>query len=164
MSAPTLDSMIPDAIKLENALRFSQTHQAKMFQFNPEEPNAWQTSWDFLIERLDIEEEKPALKLYKGETQSEQDEVFVLDLHDIDEKWWMICHHFEIEEWSIASIQARLEEDFYGSNLSLKHPESGEEKLLSEHIADFLTKYPNGGTNGVICDMSELFTLEEISA
>lgn len=162
MSTLLLDSMIPDATKLENALRFSNLHQAEIFQFDPHEKNAWKTTWEFLIDRLDIEEEKPARKLYKGETKSEQDEIFVLDLHDIDEKWWMVCHHFGIEQWSSDAIQARLEEDFYGDNLMLKHPESGEEKLLSEHIKDFIAKYPNGGTHGVTCDMSELFTLEEI--
>lgn len=162
MSASTIDAMIPSAIKLANAKRYSQLHQSELFEFDESIPDAWRNTWDYIVERINPESEPPSLPLLKGETRSGEEETFELDMQDVDAQWFLICHHFGIEDWSLDAIAERLQEDFYGGDIQLKHPISGETKTLSEHITDFLTLYPQGGTGGIKCDLSELFTLEEI--
>ncbi len=162
MSAQSLDAMIPETIKLNNAKNFANLHQSSLFQFDENEPEAWRKNWNYIIDRIGLEESPPRLKMEKDETQSGKEEFFELDMGDIDAKWFLVCHHFGIHEWSQKGLAQKLEEDFYGGNIQLKHPDSETEKSLHEHIEDFLAKYPMGGTQGVECDMSELFTLEEV--
>lgn len=162
MPAQSLDAMIPETIKLKNAKNFAHLHQSSLFQFDENEPVAWKKNWNYIIDRIGIEEIPPRLKMEKDETQSGEEAFFELDMEAIDAKWFLVCHHFGISEWSLQGLAQKLEEDFYGGNIQLKHPDTQEIKHLHEHIQDFLEKYPHGGTQGTQCDLTELFTLEEI--
>ncbi|WP_321276389.1 hypothetical protein [Thiomicrorhabdus indica] len=162
MSSQGLDAMIPETIKHNNAQNFAKLHQSTLFQFDESEPEAWRKNWNYIIDRIGLEETPPRLKMEKDETKSGEEAFFELEMGDVDAKWFLVCHHFGIQEWSLQGLAQKLEEDFYGGNIPLKHPDSQETKSLHEHIQDFLDKYPNGGTQGTECDMTELFTLEEV--
>lgn len=162
MSQMPLDAMISNEIKLKNAELFASMHQSSLFQFDASEPEAWRKTWEYVIDRLDLEQSPPTLKLEKDETRSGEEETFEFDLEDNDPQWFLICRHFGIDDWTLKCLKNRLVEDFYGDNIKLKHPATNQIKDLHDHIQDFLEKYPQGGTHGVKCEMSELFTLEEV--
>ena len=163
MSNNALLEMIPLATKIANAQAFAKVHQSQLFACDLEkDADAWQPGWEFLIGRVDLNENGQAsYVLEKGESKSGEEDVFTLDLGDIDPSWFIICLRFGIESWDKQAVQEALEADFYGANIELKNLQNEEVKLLSEHIDDFFTKYPQGGTAGVKCDMTEIFTLEE---
>ena len=155
--------MIPTEIKIANAQEFAKIHQSQLFACDLEQDaDAWQPGWQFIIERVDLDEEGNArYTLEKGESKSGEEDVFSLDLGDIDSSWFLICLRFGIDDWTKEAIQDALQSDFYGADIQLKNLQNNEIKLLSEHIYDFLVRFPNGGIKGVKCDMTELFSLEE---
>lgn len=152
---------IPTDIKHNNVQRFADCHHSVIFAWNPEDDAAIENTWNFLIERVDAEY-PPKVDLEKGETQSGDNESFIMEFGDIDPVWWIICNRFGIETWTLESIHEVLASEFYGQSEQLKHPATGEIGPLSQHIQTFLDKHPQGGTQGQQCDISELFMLEEI--
>ncbi|BBP46058.1 hypothetical protein THMIRHAS_14310 [Thiosulfatimonas sediminis] len=158
-----LMQMIPTALKMANAQAFAQVHQSSLFACDlSQDTEAWQPGWEFLIDRVDLNADgKAQYVLEKGESKSGEESVFVLDLGDIDASWFIICLRFGIESWDRTAILNALQSDFYGSDIALKNLQNEQVKLLSEHVDDFLARFPEGGLHGVTCDMAELFTLEE---
>jgi len=161
-----MQTILSDDIKKQTARQYADLHQSELFQFDDSETGAWQKTWDHLVNHLDINSEDytagATIEMEKGETKSGDKETLVVNFGDVDSNWWTICLHFNIETWDQAGLQKPLESDFYGADIELKNPETGEVKLLSAHITDFLEKYPLGGTQGQSCPMQEIFSLEEI--
>lgn len=158
-----LMQMIPTEVKIANAKAFAELHQSQLFACDlTKDADAWQPGWEFLISRVDLDEDGSAKYiLEKDESKSAEEDVFTLDLGDVDPAWFLICLRFGIEEWSKESLLEALQSDFYGGDIKLKNLQNDAIKLLSEHVDDFIAKYPDGGTAGVKCDMTELFRLEE---
>ena len=157
-----INQAVPESIKQQNARAFAQVHQSAIFQWDEAtQPDGWQTAWDYLIERVDSEN-PPTLTLMDAETKDSKKQTFSMDFGDIDPVWWLVCLRFGIEEWTQEGIAEVLSSEFYKQTEQLKHPETDKVADLNTHINDFLQQYPHGGTQGIHCDLSELFTLEEI--